>query len=312
MKVFVTGASGYIGSVVAGKLRDFGHQVTGLARTEASAQKLETAGVQPVRGDLRDARVVLRAAREADAAIHLAQEYSADTVKLDRLLVDTVLEEYRLTGRAFLYTSGIWVLGDTGDREADETWPLNPAPLVAWRPAHEQLVLQAQGARGIVIRPAVVYGRGGGIVGDLARQGREAGVVRYVGTGENRWPFVHVEDLAALYVLALQAPAGSLYFAAAGPSFRVRDVANAAGPRAESIPLEEARRTMGLMADALTLDQSISSRKAMQELGWSPKAKSVIEERPESNSPPLRRALTTPAAGSPGHQKHRHLRLQIR
>jgi nucleoside-diphosphate-sugar epimerase len=259
-------------------LRDFGHQVIALARSQESARKLETAGAQPVPGDLRDVRIVLRAVREADAAIHLAQEYSADTVRLDRQLVDTVLEEYRLTGRPFLYTSGIWVLGDTGDREADETWPLNPTPLVAWRPAHEQLVLQAQGARGIVIRPAIVYGRGGGIVGDLQRQGREGGVVRYIGTGENRWPFVHVEDLAALYILALQAPAGSLYFAAAGPSFRAKAVAAAAGPRAESIPLEKARLTMGPMADALILDQSISSRKAMQELGWSPKAKSVLEE----------------------------------
>lgn len=281
MKVFVTGASGYIGSVVAGKLRDFGHQVTGLARTEASAQKLETAGVQPVRGDLRDSSTVFRAAREADAAIHLAQDYSADGAALDRRLVETVLEEFRLTGRPFLYTSGIWVVGNTGDREADETWPLNPTPLVAWRPAHEQLVLQAQGPRGVVIRPAVVYGHGGGIVGGFQRQGRE-GVVRYVGSGENRWPFIHVDDLAGLYVLALQAPAGSLYFASAGRSIPVRDVALAsaapAGARVESIPLEEARRTMGPVADALCLDQRISARKAMQELGWTPTAKSVMED----------------------------------
>jgi nucleoside-diphosphate-sugar epimerase len=281
MKVFVTGASGYIGSVVAEKLRDFGHQVNGLARSETSARKLETAGVQPVRGDLRDTSTVLRAAREADAAIHLAQEYSAGGAALDRRLVETVLEEFRLTGRPFLYTSGIWVLGNTDGREADEAWPLNPTPLVAWRPAHERWVLEAQGPRGVVIRPAIVYGRGGGIVGGLQRQGRE-GVVRYVGSGENRWPFVHVDDLAGLYVLALQAPAGSLYFASAGPSIAVRDVALAAaaptGARVESIPIEEARRTMGPVADALCLDQRIASRKAMQELGWTPTAKSVTED----------------------------------
>jgi nucleoside-diphosphate-sugar epimerase len=280
MKVFVTGASGYIGAVVAEKLRDFGHQVTGLARSQESARKLEAAGAHPVRGDLRDTSVVVRAAREADAAIHLAQEYSAETARLDRLLVDTVLEEFRLTGRPFLYTSGIWVVGDTGGREADESWPLNPAALVAWRPAHERLVLEAQGPRGIVIRPAVVYGRGGGLIGDFQQQARD-GVVRYVGSGENRWPFVHVEDLAGLYVLALQASAGSLYFAAAGPAIRVKEVALAAaarGARVESIPIEEARSTMGPMADALMLDQLISSRKAMQELGWTPKAKSVMEE----------------------------------
>jgi nucleoside-diphosphate-sugar epimerase len=281
MKVFVTGASGYIGAAVAERLRGFGHQVTGLARSEESARKMEAAGLLPVRGDLRDAKTVQRAARDAGAAIHLAQEYSPDTARLDRLLVDTVLEEYRLTGRPFLYTSGIWVAGDTGGREADESRPVNPTPLVAWRPAHEQLVLTTQGPRGVVIRPAVVYGRGGGIIGGFQKEARE-GVVRYVGAGQNRWPFVHVDDLADLYVLALQAPAGSLYFASAGPSIAVREVAEAAaaaaGARAESLPLEAARAAMGPVADALCLDQSISSRKAMQELGWTPKAKSVLKE----------------------------------
>jgi len=107
-------------------------------------------------------------------------------------------------------------------------------------------------------------------------------VVRYVGPGDNRWPFVHVEDLADLYILALQAPSGSLYFASSGAAIPVKEVAHAAtartGARIESIPIPEARLTMGPMADALTLDQMISSRKAMQELGWTPKAKSVIEE----------------------------------
>jgi nucleoside-diphosphate-sugar epimerase len=278
MKVFVTGATGYIGSVVSERLRDFGHRVIALARSPESAGKLDAAGAQAVHGDLRDTSIVLRAAREADAAIHLAQERSAEAAHLDRLLVDTVLEEYRLTGRPFLYTSGIWVMGDTGGREADETWPVNPTPLVAWRPAHEQLVLETQGPRGIVIRPAVVYGRGGGMIGALQRQGRAEGVVRYIGDGENLWPLVHVEDLADLYVLALQAPAGSLYFASSGPALPVRRIAEAAGPRAESITLEEARLAMGPVADALALNQRISSRKAMQELGWTPKAKSVMEE----------------------------------
>ena len=282
MKVFVTGASGYIGTAVCAKLRDFGHQVIGLARSLASARKLEDAGAQAVHGDMRDLPLVARAARESDAVIHLAQEYSADTAQLDRRIAETVLEEFRLTGRPFLYTSGVWVMGDTGGEEADETTPIHPIPLVAWRPAHEQLVLEAQGPRGIVIRPAMVYGRGGGFAGDFQRQARQQGVVRHVGAGDNRWPLVHVDDLAGLYVLALQAPAGSLYFASAGPSMRVQDVARAAaapcGARVEAIPVEEARRAMGLIADALTLDQLISSRKAMRELGWTPQAKSVLEE----------------------------------
>ena len=171
-------------------------------------------------------------------------------------------------------------IGDTGGNEADEDTPLHPPPIVAWRPAHEQLVLRAQGARGVVIRPAMVYGRGGGFAGDFARQAREQAAVRIVGKGENRWPFVHVDDLADLYVLALAAAAGSLYFAAAGSSVAVKDVALAAahGAPVKSIPLEEARRAIGPVADALVLDQIVSSRKAVRELGWSPKAKPVIED----------------------------------
>jgi nucleoside-diphosphate-sugar epimerase len=265
---------------VVERLRDFGHQVLGLARSDASALKLESAGAQAARGDLRNTGTLARTARECDAAIHLAMEYSAETPQLDRAAVETILEEYRLTGRPFLYTSGIWVVGDTGGQEADEDTPLHPPPVVAWRPAIEQLVLRAQGPRGIVIRPAMVYGRGGGFSGDFARQAREQGAVRVVGDGENRWPFVHVDDLADLYVLALGAEAGALYFASAGPSIAVKEVARAAahGAPIDSIPVEEARRALGPVADALVLDQMVSSRKAVRELGWSPKAKPVIED----------------------------------
>jgi nucleoside-diphosphate-sugar epimerase len=110
------------------------------------------------------------------------------------------------------------------------------------------------------------------------------GAIRIVGNGENRWPMVLVDDLADLYVLAPGAVAGSLYFAAAGPSIAVGDIARAAahgathGATIDSIPIEEARRAMGPVADALVLDQVVSARKAARELGWSPKAKSILED----------------------------------
>ena len=272
MTIFVTGATGYIGSVVTEKLRRAGHKVRGLSRSAAAAQKLKELDAEAVSGDLRDTSVIEAAARASDAVIHLAMEMSADAPGLDRGIVDVVLA----SGRPLLYTSGIWVMGSTGGHVVDETQPVNPTPLVAWRPSHENRVLAAGG---VVIRPAMVYGRGGGIVGGFVQAGRN-GKVQVIGTGENRWPFVHVDDLADLYVLALQAKPGSRYFASAGPSIAVKEVAAKAarGARVEFIPVEQARQTMGPLADALTLDQLISAHKAMQELGWVPKAKSVLED----------------------------------
>jgi nucleoside-diphosphate-sugar epimerase len=164
---------------------------------------------------------------------------------------------------------------------------VNPTPLVAHRPAMEQEVLgyKGRGVRTIVIRPALVYGRGGSIPRMFTQSARETGATRYVGDGQNRWPFVDVDDLAQLYVLALEKAApGSLYNAAHGPSYRVHEVAEAASigagakGKTQALPLEEARKTMHAFADALVLDQQISGEKAKKELGWSPRAASVLED----------------------------------
>jgi nucleoside-diphosphate-sugar epimerase len=280
MRVFVTGATGYIGAVVIEKLRAAGYQVAGLARSDESARKLVEWDAEVVRGDLLDGAAITQAAASADAVIHLAMEMSMQAPDLDAALVHAVLSALRGSGKPFVFTSGVWVMGDTGGKIVDETTPVNPIPLVAWRPAHEELVRRAEGLRGIVIRPAMVYGRGGGIVGAFRSSAREKGLVQVVGSGENRWPFVHVDRLADLYVLALNAP-GSLYFAAWGPSISVRQVAAAAahGATVETIPLEIARETMGPLADALTLDQLVSAERAVRELGWKPQAPSVLEEQ---------------------------------
>jgi nucleoside-diphosphate-sugar epimerase len=279
MNVFVTGATGYIGTAVTEKLRAAGHRVAGLARSDASAAKLAQMGAEAVRGELRDTEIIAQAASRADAVIHLAMEMSADAPQLDAGVIDAVLGALRGSGKTFVYTSGIWVMGSTGGKVVDETTAVNPTPLVAWRPGHEDRVRHAEGVHGVVIRPGMVYGREGGIIGGFAASARRNGVVQIVGNGENRWPLVHVDRLADLYVLALRAP-DSLYFACWGASMPVKSIAQAAakGARVETIPVDQARQTMGPVADALTLDQIVSSEKAVRELGWKPQAPSVLDQ----------------------------------
>jgi len=284
MRVFLTGATGYIGTAVAERLRAAGHEVEGLARTDAAGQKLLRAGVHPVRGDFGDLARLAAAARAADGVISLATTYDAT---VDGPAVAAMLDALAGSGKPFIYTSGIWSHGDTGGRVVDETTPANPAPLVAWRQAVEDRVLAAakRNVRSIVIRPAIVYGRGGGIPAGFADSARTEGAARFVGTGENRWPFVHVDDLADLYLAALErAPAGTLLLATTGPSVAVREVAEAAsrgagaGGRTAATPLAEARQSMGPYADALALDQQASGRRAEELLGWRPYRPGVLEE----------------------------------
>jgi nucleoside-diphosphate-sugar epimerase len=286
MQVFLTGATGYIGSAVARALSAQGYAVVGLARSDDQARTLAAQGLGAHRGDLRDPASLAEGARQADAVIHTALAAAADTAQVDRAAVEAVIGALAQFNRPFIYTSGCWVLGNTGDKVADEDTPLAPTPLVAWRPANEQLVLDAarRGVQGIVLRPAMVYGHGGGLVASFTQSARQHGAARVVGDGRNRWTFVHLDDLAALYVLALGAAAGTLLYAADGSAVRVRDVAEAASRAAgadgkvETVPLEEARKTMGPFADALALDQQISGERAQRLLGWRPQAPPVLEE----------------------------------
>jgi nucleoside-diphosphate-sugar epimerase len=282
MRVFVTGATGYVGWAVARALRAAGHSVAGLARSDDAARRLEDAGHAAVRGSLADADLLARAAREADATVHAGATGAADQAEVDAAAVRALLDGLDGSGKPFVYTSGLWVLGATGDAVADEDAPLNPAAIVAWRGALEREVVHAaeRGIRTVVLRPGVVYGRGGGTPGGFLASGRKKGVVRYVGDGSQRWPMVHVDDLADLYVLALGAPAGTVLNAVVD-SFPARAIteaaADATGARAEAWPLKEARGRLGVYADALALDQRVSAERA-RALGWNPSRPSVLEE----------------------------------
>ncbi|ATB47102.1 NAD-dependent epimerase/dehydratase family protein [Corallococcus macrosporus] len=282
MRTLVTGATGYIGSAVVDALARAGHHVLGLARSDDARRKLAARGVQALAGDLAEAAGLAALTEQVDAIVWTA---TTNSEAVDAPAVAAALRAMEGTGKRFIYTSGVWVHGDTRGAVVDEDSPLEAAELVAWRPAVEQRVLSAPGVRGVVIRPGIVYGRTGGIPMMLAASARDDGAARYVGTGENRWPVVFIEDLAQLYVRALeQAPAGTVLVAVQGPSVQVKEIATAASEGAgargntRAWPLEDARKQFGAFADALALDQQLTSRRAEQLLGWTPRGPGILEE----------------------------------
>lgn len=287
MDVFLTGATGYIGGAIADALLRAGHGVLGLARSDQVAEGMRARSISPLRGDLRDLASLTRGAQQAGAVIQAGTTNSSDMDQVDMAAVDAMLMALEGTSKPFIYTSGCWVLGNTGDTIADEEAPTDPPSIVAWRPALERRVLAAttRGIRSVVIRPAVVYGRGGGIPAMLINLAHQYGAARYIGRGEHHSPMVHVEDLADVYVRALaKAPAGSLFNAPGGPALRSKEIAQAIsqaaglGGRTESWSLEAAGEVLGPLADALALDLQFSGDKAKRVLGWTPHASSVIDD----------------------------------
>ena len=286
MRIFLTGATGYVGSAVMEALLRSGHEVTALVRDPEKAERVSRRGVQPVIGELGNPGGYTDAAQSADALVHTAFESSSRKQELDRLAIDTLLG---VAGRraasgqpaAFVYTSGVWVLGDTQGR-ATEDAPLNPTPLVSWRPEHERLVLDGAraGVRTIVVRPGLVYGGARGIIGDLLKDASN-GLVRVVGDGRNHWACIYDRDLADLYARVVTMPGASgIFHANDEADERVEDIVEAIArqakmrPDVRHVPIEEARKKMGPYADALALDQMVRSPRA-RALGWAPTLHSV-------------------------------------
>ena len=281
MRVFLTGGTGYLGSALLEGLVRHGHHVDALVRHSEAAARVSSRGAHPILGDLQNAASWSAAADAADGAIHAAVEYSARQRDLDAAAIDSLLRLPSRTGRFLIYTSGIWVLG-AAPQPVDETAPVNPVELVAWRPAHELRVLAsaAQGVRAIVVRPGIIYGGSRGIVGDLLKDAANS-LVRIVGGGDNHWPLIYDRDLGELYARLVSTPdAAGVYHATDGGAETVNEIVAALAehapkqPSIRHVPQAEARKKMGPYADALALDQIVRSPRA-RALGWSPTLHSV-------------------------------------
>ena len=280
MRIFLTGGTGQIGSAVLDALIRAGHQVNALVRNSERAAVVQARGAQAVLGD------ILRPASYADSVavadgVVLAAFDAHKGPEGDAVAIDTVLKSLSGADRFVIYTSGMWVLGDQPSA-ADETAALAPPPVVSWRPPLEARILEAAatGLRTAVVRSGIVYGGARGIISDLLRDAAN-GLIRVVGAGDNHWPLIYDRDLADLYVrLTADSSAAGLFHANDQGDERVADIIAAVAegvpvePSVRHVPLPEARKKMGPLADALVLDQIVRSPRARQ-LGWSPSLHSV-------------------------------------
>jgi nucleoside-diphosphate-sugar epimerase len=304
MRIFVTGASGWIGSAVVPELRDAGHEVVGLARSDAAAAALTAAGAEVHRGTLDDLDGLRDAAGASDGVIHLAFKhdlaFSGDfqgAANADRRAVETFGEALAGSDRPLLIASGL--LGVTPGQVATERdghgshaalAAFGGGPQVRWETAELTLSLASRGVRSSVVRlPPTNHGDGdNGFIATLVGIAREQGVSGYIGDGANRWPAVHRLDSARLFGLGLEAaPAGSTLHAVADEGVPVREIAEVIGRHLElpvvSIAPEDAGEHFTWMAGFLGLDAPASGALTRELLGWQPTQPGLIADLEEGH-----------------------------
>ncbi|MGF6548687.1 NAD-dependent epimerase/dehydratase family protein [Paraburkholderia youngii] len=291
MKIFVTGASGFIGGSIAAHLARAGHQVRGLIRKPEHSAELQRLGIEPVIGTLDDRALLIAEAQAADAVINAA---SSDHEGAVRALIDGLAG----SGKVFLHTSGSSIVGDASGGEAGEARIYHedalPTPSAdkAARVAIDQLVLDAaqRNVRSAVLCNTLIYGHGA-VAGSasvqlprLVRQAQKSGVVRHVGSGGNIWSNVYIDDVAELYRLALdKTPAGTFYFVESGEaSFSDMSAAIARAMKLgapQNWPLEDAKQEWGyeMASYGLGSNSRVRGERARRLLGWQPRRTSVIE-----------------------------------
>lgn len=287
MKIFVTGANGFIGGSVAAALIANGDTVRGLVRSRQKADEVAAFGVVPVIGSLDDADLLRTEAAAADAVVNAA---SSD----HRGAVETLIAALAGSGKPLVHSSGSSIvadlaMGEPSDRIFDETTPIAPLPERAARVAIDRLVLNTPGVRAVVLCNAMIYGNALAGSGQsvqlpaLVRQAKASGAAPYIGRGLNRWSNVHIADVAALYILAIaKAPAGAFMYVESGEE-SLGEIAKAIGVRlglasARSLSSEDAIAIWGRGLATFSLGSNSRVRgKLATDLGWQPPHRSITE-----------------------------------
>ena len=290
MKIFITGASGYIGGALAAALVAAGHAVSGLARAKESGEALAARGITPVAGTLDDREALAAAARAADVTVNAANAGH-------RGAAEAMVAALAGSGKTFIHTSGSSIVGTRARGELveavfDEDTPFTPTPQRAARVEIDIMVRAAKGMRAVVIAPSLIYGRGRGLnphsiqVPWLIALAKKHGVARHIGSGENRWSNVHIDDVVALYLAAIaKAPAGAFYFAENGEN-SMREACAAVsrmlgfGGRTQPMTVEEAAAEWGEgpANDTMGCNSRVRAKRARAELGWAPASAPLIAE----------------------------------
>lgn len=281
MRILVTGSTGYIGLAVASALRRSGHEVWGLCRDEKKEAALQRHEIHPLRGDMNQPETYAEALGECAVLVHAAFDMRGGVTGQEKTLLGAFDAAARKRpGKSLIYTSGVWVLGNSGERMLDETAPPHPLKIVGWRVAQEETVLRSGPYRGVVIRPGCVYGKSGGLT-----RGWFVARPEVVGDGANRWAMVHVDDLADLYRRAVESGvSGEVFHGVDASRSTVAEMASAASRAAGGageitrLPVAEAAKTMGDFAEALAVDQWVDASKAGRLLGWAPRHHGFLED----------------------------------